>query len=120
PSLLAATDFSRVHLWRPIDTDLVPCFHRGNVVLVGDAAHPFSPFTSQGVSSAIADAVALARELEGARSPGDLEHALTRYSTVRHQECAPFLAKGRELSERFLEPLSESSALLPIAVKIHA
>jgi 2-polyprenyl-6-methoxyphenol hydroxylase-like FAD-dependent oxidoreductase len=120
PSLLAATDFSRVHVWRPIDTDLVPSFHRGNVALVGDAAHPFSPFTSQGVSSAIADAVALAKELGDASSPVDLEQALTRYSALRHEECAPFLAKGRELSERFLEPLSESSALLPIAVKIHA
>src|SRR5262245_40782174 len=66
PSLVAATDFWQVHLWRPIDTDLIPCFHRGNLVLVGDAAHPFSPFTSQGVTSAIVDAVVLARELDGA------------------------------------------------------
>jgi salicylate hydroxylase len=115
-SLLSNTDFSRVHLWRPIDADLVPHFHRGNVVLVGDAAHPLSPFTSQGVASAIADAVALAKEVNGAKAPDDLENALSRYSTRRHEQCAPFLAKGRELTERFLEPLSESSAVLPIAV----
>ncbi|HEY6307178.1 MAG TPA: NAD(P)/FAD-dependent oxidoreductase [Candidatus Angelobacter sp.] len=120
PSLLSATDFSRVHLWRPIDADLVPYFHRGNVVLVGDAAHPLSPFTSQGVSSALADAVALARELDGLKTASDLEQTLTRYSRERHDQCAPYLAKGRELSERFLEPLSESSAMLPIAVKISA
>jgi 2-polyprenyl-6-methoxyphenol hydroxylase-like FAD-dependent oxidoreductase len=120
PSLLSATDFSRVHLWRPIDTDLVPCFHRGNVALVGDAAHPLSPFTSQGVSSAIADAVVLAKEVDGTKSPGDLEQALSRYSTQRHEQCAPYLSKGRELTERFFEPLSETSALLPIAIKISA
>jgi 2-polyprenyl-6-methoxyphenol hydroxylase-like FAD-dependent oxidoreductase len=120
PSLLSATDFSRVHLWRPIDTDLVPCFYRGNMVLVGDAAHPLSPFTSQGVSSAIADAVALAKELNGAKLSGDLEQALFRYSSQRHEQCAPYLAKGRELTELFLEPLSGSSALLPIAIKISA
>lgn len=120
PSLLAATDFSRVHLWRPIDTDLIPCFHRGNLVLVGDAAHPLSPFTSQGVSSAIADAVALAKEVNGARSQNDLKPALARYSMERHEQCVPYVAKGRELMERFLEPLSESSAVLPIAIKIRA
>lgn len=120
PLLLAATDFSRVHLWRPIDTDLIPRFHRGNLVLVGDAAHPLSPFTSQGVSSAIADAVALAREVNGSKSEGDLEHALSRYSAERHEQCAPYVAKGRELMEKFLEPLSVHSAVLPIAIKIGA
>jgi salicylate hydroxylase len=120
PSLLAATDFSRVHLWRPVDADLIPCFHRSNLVLVGDAAHPLSPFTSQGVSSAIADAVVLAREVNGAKSAGDLEHALSRYSVERHNQCAPYVAKGRELMENFLEPLSIHSAVLPIAIRIGA
>src|SRR5579864_155770 len=36
PSLLANTDFSHVHLWRPIETDLIPFFHRRNLALVGD------------------------------------------------------------------------------------
>ncbi|HVG89864.1 MAG TPA: NAD(P)/FAD-dependent oxidoreductase, partial [Alphaproteobacteria bacterium] len=118
PSLLATTDFGRVHLWRPVESDLVPRFHRGNLALVGDAAHPFSPFTSQGVSSAIADAAVLATELEGWKSGDDLEEALERYSRQRRRECAPYLNKGRQLRENFLAPLSESSALLPIALKV--
>lgn len=118
PSLLATTDFNRVHLWRPIETDLIPCFHRANLALVGDAAHPFSPFTSQGVSSAIADAVVLAAQVNGSKSAKDLDRALDRYSQQRHHECAPYLAKGRQLSANFLAPLSESSAVLPIALKI--
>ena len=120
PLLLSVTDFSRVHLWRPIDSELVPSFHRSNLVLVGDAAHPLSPFTSQGVSSAIADALALAEELSGATSQEDLEIGLARYSAKRRQQCAPYVAKGREMTERFLEPLSESSAMLPIAVGVGA
>jgi salicylate hydroxylase len=120
PALLEATDFSRVHLWRPIDSDLIPSFHRGNVALVGDAAHPLSPFTSQGVSSAIADALALAEEVNGAMSPDDLEIGLARYSETRREQCAPYIAKGREMTERFLEPLSESSAMLPVAVGVGA
>jgi 2-polyprenyl-6-methoxyphenol hydroxylase-like FAD-dependent oxidoreductase len=120
PSLLAATDFARVHLWRPIDADLIPRFHRRNLVLVGDAAHPLSPFTSQGVSSAIADAVVLARELDGRNAKAGLEQALERYSCERHAHCAPYVAKGRELMERFLGPLSIETAVLPIALRAPA
>lgn len=116
PSLLASTDFSRVHLWRPIDADLIPRFHLGNLVLVGDAAHPLSPFTSQGVSSAIADAVVLARELGAVKSGSGMREALNRYSLERHTQCAPYVAKGRDLMERFLAPLSTETAVLPIAL----
>jgi 2-polyprenyl-6-methoxyphenol hydroxylase-like FAD-dependent oxidoreductase len=116
PSLVAATDFWQAHLWRPIDTDLIPHFHRGNLVLVGDAAHPFSPFTSQGVTSAIVDAVVLARELNDASPANALEEALSRYSAERHAQCAGYVAKGRELMENFLGPLSGSSTMLPMAV----
>jgi 2-polyprenyl-6-methoxyphenol hydroxylase-like FAD-dependent oxidoreductase len=116
PSVLANTDFSRVHLWRPIETDLVPQFHRGNLVLAGDAAHPLSPFTSQGVSSAITDAVVLAAEIDGAQSEADLAQALSRYSLLRREQCAPYVTQGRELVRNFLEPLSEHNLVLPIAV----
>ncbi|MFL6388748.1 MAG: aminotransferase class I/II-fold pyridoxal phosphate-dependent enzyme [Terriglobales bacterium] len=117
PHLLSIADFSRTHLWRPLDTDLVPSFYRGNLVLVGDAAHPLSPFTSQGVSSAVADAVALAENLrpENVKTPPDLEHALSRYSTERREQCAPYVAKGRELTRHFLTPEIGSTILLPIA-----
>jgi salicylate hydroxylase len=120
PSLLAMTDFSRVHLWRPIDTDLIPHFHRRNLVLVGDAAHPLSPFTSQGVASAVADAVALARALDRVKAADDLDQALARYSRERHDQCAPYLARGRELLQHFLEPLSIDHVVLPIATEIGA
>jgi cystathionine beta-lyase len=117
PHLLSIADFSRTHLWRPLDTDLVPAFHRGNLVLVGDAAHPLSPFTSQGVSSAVADAVALAENLrpQNVKTQSDLEHALSRYSTERREQCAPYVAKGRELTRHFLTPEIGSTILLPIA-----
>ena len=116
PHLLEITDFSRTHLWRPLDTDVVPQFHRANVVLVGDAAHPLSPFTSQGVSSAIADAVALA---EAIRNQSNLEAALARYSQERREQCAPYVAKGRELTRHFLSPQIGSTILLPIAESEH-
>ena len=117
PHLLAITDFARVYLWRPMDTDLIPHFHQGNMVLVGDAAHPFLPFTSQGVSAAIADAVTLARAMHGKamNSEAELAAALARYSSERREQCAPYIAKGRELTRHFLTPQVLSGALLPVA-----
>jgi aspartate/methionine/tyrosine aminotransferase/2-polyprenyl-6-methoxyphenol hydroxylase-like FAD-dependent oxidoreductase len=112
PHLISITDFSRTHLWRPLDTDLIPQFYRGNLVLIGDAAHPLSPFTSQGVSSAIADAVALAEALRGET---ELEPALSRYSQERREQCAPYVAKGREITRHFISPQIGSTILLPIA-----
>lgn len=116
PSLISATDFSRVHLWRPVETELIPRFHRANLVLAGDAAHPLSPFTSQGVSSAIGDAVALAKAVDAvANGKATLEAALSAYSAERHAKCGPFVTKGRELARDFLVPLAAKSLLLPIA-----
>jgi 2-polyprenyl-6-methoxyphenol hydroxylase-like FAD-dependent oxidoreductase len=111
PSLLAGTDFSRVHLWLPVNTDLVPHFNQGNLVLVGDAAHPLLPFTSQGVSSAVADAIALANAL---KAESDVARALANYSVERHQQCSQYVAKGRAFLQRFLEPLGNLNEL-PIA-----
>ncbi len=122
--LLAITDLSGVHVWRPIDTDLIPHFNRGNLVLAGDAAHPLLPFTSQGVSSAIADAVALAKSLttnsetthaEVLHPEADLNQALASYSTERYAQCFPYIAKGRELSRHFLSHRTASHTWLPIA-----
>jgi cystathionine beta-lyase len=117
PHLLSITDFSRTHLWRPVDSDLIPAFFRGNLVLVGDAAHPLSPFTSQGVSSAVADAVSLAENLRSdkLKTQSDLEQALGRYSAERRKQCSPFVAKGRELTQHFITPQIGSTITIPMA-----
>jgi 2-polyprenyl-6-methoxyphenol hydroxylase-like FAD-dependent oxidoreductase len=113
PYLLARTDFSRCHVWLPVDTDLIPGFHQGNLVLVGDAAHPVIPLTSQGLSSALSDAVALARLLTA--NGNDPARALPLYTEERRRQCAPFIAKGRELTEYFLGPQVASNVVLPLA-----
>jgi 2-polyprenyl-6-methoxyphenol hydroxylase-like FAD-dependent oxidoreductase len=113
--LLATTPPRLMHVWYPLDTDLVPYFHQQNLVLVGDAAHPLSPFTSQGVSSAIADAVALADLLPSKKENVALMKGLTAYSSQRCRQCAPYLNKGRELMEKFLAPVNSDSFMLPLA-----
>jgi 2-polyprenyl-6-methoxyphenol hydroxylase-like FAD-dependent oxidoreductase len=60
----------------PIDTWI-----RGNVVLLGDAAHAMTPNLGQGACQAVEDAVVLAAEL--GRPGTDVPSALARYVDVR-------------------------------------
>lgn len=102
PHLVASTDFSKAHLWRPVDADPVPYFNQGNLVLIGDAAHPLLPFTSQGVSAAVTDAIALAQAL---KAENNVARALARYSSLRQRQCGPYVARGRDLLQHFLKPM---------------
>ena len=57
-------------------------WHRGPVVLIGDAAHAISPSSGQGASMALEDAMVLAKCL---RDIADLEQALTTYEQLRRE-----------------------------------
>jgi salicylate hydroxylase len=58
----------------------LPRWGRGRVALLGDAAHPMTPFLAQGAAQAIEDAAALGRALAGAKS---IEGALDAYQSAR-------------------------------------
>ena len=62
--LIEATEVKDMYLWNTKDFDALPSFHRGNVVLIGDAAHVSLPFTSAGTTNALYDARELAQALE--------------------------------------------------------
>lgn len=103
PALLAHTDFREVHLWRTADMDPLPSLHGRlgglPVVLVGDAAHPVPSFSSQGLNSALVDAVTLADALRA----HPLDAALSRYGTRRAPALHRYLREGRALVAGFLE-----------------
>ena len=74
------TESSQV-IFRPLDITLVPTpWHRGRVVLLGDAAHAPTPQMTSGAGMAVEDAVVLAECLAGSESVGE---ALTNYDTRR-------------------------------------
>lgn len=110
--LLRATDFDRVHVWRPLDSDLLPRFHFGNLALVGDAAHPLLPFTSQGVAAAIAGARDLVLALGQHQT---LSGALRAYSASCRRRCAPYIRQGRELTRQFLCAAGDGPPSVPLA-----
>jgi putative polyketide hydroxylase len=68
-------------------------YRAGRAVLVGDAAHVFTPATGMGLNLAIHDGTVLARALAATIEHGDQPHALDQYE----QDCRP-------VAEKLLEP----------------
>ena len=78
------TDDSAV-VYRPLEwLFLEGPWHRGRIVLIGDAAHTTTPHLGQGAGMAIEDAMVLAQEL-AARD--DIEQAFNAFEARRQQRC---------------------------------
>jgi 2-polyprenyl-6-methoxyphenol hydroxylase-like FAD-dependent oxidoreductase len=72
-------------VYRPMEPILQPApWHRGHVLLIGDAAHAATPHLSQGASMAIEDAVLVAQLLSQDRLLGDL---FAEFMRRRFERC---------------------------------
>ncbi|GAA3722181.1 FAD-dependent monooxygenase [Streptomyces tremellae] len=92
-------------------------WHRGNVVLLGDAAHTTHYSIGAGTSLALEDALALTASLHAAgAAPGaggaGLDAALTRYENVRRAELLSVQSAAR-YSARWYEELPRYLRLPP-------
>ncbi len=91
PGLLAQVERPEQVVYTPIEEVLMPApWHKGRVVVLGDAAHAGTPFWAMGASMAIEDAVLLAMLLE--RNSPVLE-VLPAWMALRHERCL-FVQKG--------------------------
>jgi 2-polyprenyl-6-methoxyphenol hydroxylase-like FAD-dependent oxidoreductase len=75
---------------------LKPPWHRGRVVLIGDAAHASTPHLAQGAAMAIEDAVLLAELL--ARQ-GFVDGVLERFTARRYPRCELVVKAGLQMGE---------------------
>ena len=72
-------------VYRPLETLLLEGdWHRGRIVLLGDAVHAATPHLGQGAGMAIEDAIVLAEELARAQTP---EQAFAAYRNRRFERC---------------------------------
>jgi len=82
---------------RPIMSHILPPpWHRGRVVLVGDAAHTTTPHMASGAGIALEDAVVLAELLHAEEN---LPRALEKFMTRRYERCRMVVENSRQLGE---------------------
>ena len=85
------------------DMPSVPTWHRGPMVIMGDAAHATSPSSGQGASMAIEDAIVLAKCL---RDLPNIPQAFAAYEQLRRERVERVVAQGvRSSSGKAAEPI---------------
>lgn len=103
--LLALNDFSTNFVWHSTDFDLLPTFHKNNILLLGDAAHLALPFTSAGITNALVDAKCFS-ELFLSDKPFD-EVCNTLYQQ-RAKDLNEHVVLGRQIQADFLNPKNDT------------
>lgn len=72
-------------VYRPLEVQLIEGdWFRGNVIIIGDAAHATTPHLGQGAGMAIEDSIVLAEELEKAET---VAAAFRGFQTRRYDRC---------------------------------
>jgi 2-polyprenyl-6-methoxyphenol hydroxylase-like FAD-dependent oxidoreductase len=77
------------------DLPTVPTWHKGPMVIIGDAAHAPAPSSGQGASMAAEDAVLLAKCL---RDQADIPKALDAYEQLRRRRVERIVKQGARTS----------------------
>jgi 2-polyprenyl-6-methoxyphenol hydroxylase-like FAD-dependent oxidoreductase len=118
PQILAATSESQITGYpvydrKPFEAALLE--EKGNVTLLGDAAHPMSPFKGQGANQALLDALALARKisLECDRNP------LWREAGIRKSILTAFEEEMTRRSASKVESSAKAARLLHSDAVLH-
>jgi 2-polyprenyl-6-methoxyphenol hydroxylase-like FAD-dependent oxidoreductase len=102
------------------DMPAVPIWHRGPMVLLGDAIHATSPSAGQGAAMAVEDAVTLARCL---RDTEDATRAFRTYEVLRRERVERVVAYSRRTgSTKIAGPVGRvlRDALMPLALKLYS
>ena len=109
PQILAATQLAQVSGYPVYDRALLEAemLQQGaHVTLIGDAAHPMSPFKGQGANQALLDALALARAitkncrpLSQWREAGVRKSVLTEFETEMLQRSATKVTDSAEAAQ---------------------
>ena len=103
------TDDAEV-VYKPLEWLMLDgAWHKGRVVLLGDAVHATTPHLGQGAGMAIEDSIVLADELARADDP---EQAFVAFRDRRHARCRYIVESSRAicLGQLGLAPLIENAA----------
>jgi 2-polyprenyl-6-methoxyphenol hydroxylase-like FAD-dependent oxidoreductase len=85
------------------DVPALPSWHRGRVLLLGDAAHAMSPAGGQGASLALEDAMLFGRLAADPSTP--IEDVMAHFERLRRRRAERMVAQGYENDRRSLKEL---------------
>jgi len=98
-------------VYRPLAWLLLQrAWHKGRIVLLGDAVHATTPHLGQGAGMAIEDAIVLAEELSLAGNP---EQAFTVYRNRRFERCRYIVEHSKAIGDSqlgLLPPVDQAKA----------
>jgi 2-polyprenyl-6-methoxyphenol hydroxylase-like FAD-dependent oxidoreductase len=106
------TPHSPTH-YGPLSTSFVDRpWHRGRVILIGDAAHTTPPHLASGAGIAIEDAIVLARSLS--QQP-DVPAAFDAFMSERFERCRMVIENSRTLARWDLDPTVPGSKVAELS-----
>jgi len=108
--LRASTPPGRAHVWHTVDVDPLPMTARDNVILLGDAAQPVLPFTSQGANGALEDALRLSQLLRSG-DHSQLRTLINAHADSRRDAFRRRVDSGRAHAQAFLQPPHKALSL---------
>ncbi|KAK4174192.1 putative salicylate hydroxylase [Triangularia setosa] len=79
---------TEVKRWPLLNRRPISTWHRGRLVLAGDAAHPILPHQGQGGAQGLEDGCVLGIVLHGASTPAEIENRLEIYEKVRRNRAS--------------------------------
>ena len=93
-------------VYKPLETILLPPpWHRGRVLLIGDAAHTTTPHHAQGAAMAVEDAVVLSELLA---KDADLNGLLDQFMERRWDRCKLVVEASIQVGDWELNPTPTS------------
>jgi len=115
PQILAATEQTQVTGYPVYDRALLKpewLEKSGQVTLIGDAAHPMSPFKGQGANQALLDALALARNIKQACRPKPDALSSWREVGLRESVLTDFESEMLQRSAKKVKDSAEAAQFL--------
>ena len=118
PQILSATQEAQISGYPVYDRELLQSElleKSGSATLIGDAAHPMSPFKGQGANQALLDALALAREI----SRGCRPLSEWRKAGIRKSVLSEFESEMLERSAVKVKDSAEAADFLHSEIVLH-
>ncbi|GKT95757.1 FAD binding domain protein [Colletotrichum tofieldiae] len=88
-----------IHLYKVKDAAPLPTYTRGRAVVVGDAAHPMTPFQGQGATQAVEDAEGLRLLLHESIDADNVSHTLRTWDSVRRPRASQVQQNSRHVTD---------------------